>query len=118
MLPLLLAGLLAVGQAPPPTGPAPEAPTPSPAPPPPPDRWPLVLALQGTCPGWLLDGNNLRLYGWVDAAFTASSAAHNQLPMGFNFLANEAAVQQAWLRFERPVDQSATTPTFGFRTDT
>ena len=48
---LLLSGVLAVGQTPPP------------APPPPPDRWPLMLALQGTYPGWLLDGNKLQLYG-------------------------------------------------------
>jgi hypothetical protein len=77
-----------------------------------------MLALQGTYPGWLLDGNKLQLYGWVDAAFTGSSDRHDQLPMGFNYLSNQAAVQQAWLRFELPVDQSAATPTFGFRTDT
>jgi hypothetical protein len=74
--------------------------------------------LQGTYPGWLLDGNRLSVSGWVDSAFTASSDAHDQLPMGFNYLANQAQVQQAWVRFERPVDQSATTPTFGFRSDT
>src|SRR5882724_5401172 len=85
----------------------------SPAPPPAPDRWPLMRELQGTYPGWLLDGNRLSVSGWVDAAFTASSDAHDQLPMGFNYLANEAHVQQAWLRVERTVVQSGTTPTFG-----
>jgi hypothetical protein len=109
----LLAGLLIVGQTPPTAEPPPERP-PAPAP----DRWPLMLELQGTYPGWLLDGNRLKVYGWVDAAFTASSDRHDQLPMGFNYLANQAALQQAWARFERPVDQSATTPTFGFRSDT
>ncbi len=103
-----LGSALAVGQAP----------TPEAAAPPAPDRWPLMLALQGTYPGWLLDGNKLQLYGWVDASFTASTDRHDQLPMGFNYLANQAAVQQAWVRFELPVDQNATTPTFGFRTDT
>jgi hypothetical protein len=109
---LLLGVTLVIGQAPE----SPQPPTTPPAPSP--DRWPLMLALQGTYPGWLLDGNRLKLYGWVDSAFTASSATHDQLPMGFNYLANEADVQQAWVRFERPVDQSATIPTFGFRTDT
>ena len=37
--------------------------------------------------------------------------------MGFNYLANQEAVQQAWARFERPINQNATTPTFGFHTD-
>src|SRR5690348_2203987 len=110
---LLLAGLLSAGPAP-----APEAPAPAPPPPPVPDRWPMMLALQGTYPGWLLDGHKLQLYGWVDASFTASSDRHDQLPIGFNYLANQGAIQQAWVRFERPVDQTATTPTFGFRSDT
>jgi hypothetical protein len=38
--------------------------------------------------------------------------------MGPNYRANEFLVQQNWLRVERPVDQKATTPTFGFRWDT
>ena len=38
--------------------------------------------------------------------------------MGFNYRANEFLVQQHWVRVERPVDQKATTPTFGFRWDT
>jgi Putative beta-barrel porin-2, OmpL-like. bbp2 len=108
---LLLSGVLALGQA---TGPA-EAPAPPSSPPA--DRWPLMLGLQGTYPGWLLDGHNLKLYGWVEGSFTAGTARHDQLPMGFNYLANQAALQQAWVRFERPVDQNATMPTFGFRTD-
>ena len=73
--------------------------------------------LQGTYPGWLLDGNKLSVSGWVDSAFTASTDRHDQLPMGFNYRANEFLLQQNWLRVERPVDQAATTPTFGFRSD-
>lgn len=83
-----------------------------------PERWPLMRELQGTYPGWLLDGNRLSFNGWVEAAFTASSNAHDQLPMGFNYRANEINVQQAWLRFDRSVVTSGTTePTFGFRVD-
>jgi hypothetical protein len=111
MWPAIMLGSLAIGQMP-------AAEAASPPPPPPPDRWPLMLALQGTYPGWLLDGNKLQLYGWVDASFTGSTDRHDQLPMGFDYLSNQAAVQQAWMRFELPVDQTATTPTFGFRSDT
>jgi hypothetical protein len=108
---LVLTSALAIGQAAPPAEAPPTPPSPDPG------RWPPMLALQGTWPGWLRDGNKLQLYGWVDSAFTASSARHDQLPMGFNYRANEAHVQQAWLRFERAVDQSSNGPTFGFRTD-
>jgi hypothetical protein len=113
--PLLLSLALVPGQIGPPS------PEPAPVPPPvasSPERWPLMLALQGTYPGWLLDGNRLKLYGWIDSSFTASSVHPDQLPMGFNYRANEAQLQQAWVRFEKPVDQNATTPTFGFRIDT
>ncbi len=97
--------------------PAPQAPArPAPAPA---DRWPLMRELQGTLPGALLDDNRLRVLGWTDVSFTASSAAHEQLPMGFNYRANDFLLQQNWLRFERTVVTSGTTePTFGFRSDT
>src|SRR5689334_14003752 len=57
-----------------------EAPAAKPAPPPP-DRWLLMRELQGTWPGWLLDGNRAQVSGWTDMSFTASSAEHSQLPM-------------------------------------
>jgi hypothetical protein len=95
----------------------PETPAAKPAPPPP-DRWFLMRELQGTYPGWLLDGNKVQVLGWTDMAFTASTDHREQLPMGFNYRANEFHVQQDWLRIDRQVDQSATTPTFGFRFDT
>src|SRR5262245_55175964 len=83
-----------------------------------PERWPLMAQLQGTYPGYLLDGEKMSVSGWTNASFTASSVPHEQLPMGFNYKANEFLLQQHWFRFEKRVDQSATTPTFGFRTDT
>jgi hypothetical protein len=84
-----------------------------------PDRWLLMNSLQGTYPGWLLDGNRVQVDGWIEGCFTASSAAHQQLPMGFNYRANEFLLQQNWLRVERSVVTSGTSePTFGFRSDT
>jgi hypothetical protein len=96
----------------------PTAETPALPPPPAPDRWLLMETLQGTWPGWCLDGNKITISGWTEVSFTASSATSENLPMGFNYRANEFAVQQNWLRIDRPVDQSATTPTWGFRSDT
>ena len=54
------------------------SPPPTPAyypPAPAPDRWFLMRELQGTYPGWLLDGNRIQVYGWTDTSFTASSAS-------------------------------------------
>ncbi len=50
--------------------------------------------------------------------FTAASDAHEQLPLGFNYKANQFLLQQNWLRVELPVNQNTTVPTFGFRSDT
>src|SRR5262245_46515328 len=132
MLPcLLLSAALSAGQE----GPTPEQPglerpaaalapkaetpkAPAAPAPPPPDRWALMKALQGTWAGDVLDGNRLRLSGWADVSFTASSDRHTNLPMGFNYLANQFLLQQNWIRFERTVVTDGTTePTFGFRSD-
>jgi hypothetical protein len=100
---------------------APAAEEKPPAPPPPltSHPWLLMETLQGTWPGWLLDSQRIQISGWTDASFTASSAEHSNLPMGFNYRANEFLLQQNWLRIDRPVITSGTTePTFGFRLDT
>jgi hypothetical protein len=110
---LLLSGLLCLAQPMPPDE-AEAAPPPAASP----ERWFLMENLQGTYYGWLLDGNRLRLSGWIDASFTASSVAHENLPLGFNYKANQFLLQQNWLRFERPVDPTSTSPTWGFRSDT
>src|SRR5437868_10907608 len=107
----LLATALMLGQTAPPA----ELPPAPPAA----DRWLVMKTLQGTWPGAVLDENRLRVWGWTDVSFTAGTAEHNQLPMGFNYLANQFALQQNWLRVERTVVTSGTTePTFGFRSDT
>jgi hypothetical protein len=99
----------------PPAPTPPEPPKPAPAPP---DRWPLMQALQGTWYGAALDGNRLSISGWSDLTYTASSDRHDNFPMGWNFRANNFQIQQNWVRFERLVDPTATTPTWGFRWDT
>src|SRR5207248_10848400 len=78
-----------------------------------------MKALQGTWEGALLDENRMAVYGWTEFSFTASTDRVSQLPIGFNYRANEFAVEQNWIRFERRVVTSGTAePTFGFRSDT
>lgn len=60
----------------------------------------------------------LHLSGWIDASYTASTDRVDQLPMGFNYRANEFLLQQNWVRFERAVDKESADPTFGFLSDT
>lgn len=82
------------------------------------DRWLLMKTLQGTWTGDLLDGERMSISGWTETNFTGSSVPDNQLPMGFNYLANQFMLQQNWLRFERFIVNTGTTePTFGFRND-
>jgi hypothetical protein len=134
MLSLLLCAALAPG---PPAGPGPEelpepveitAPIAVPSPAPeapatpthvaPPDRWPFMKSLQGVWAGDVLDGNRMSISGWTEMSFTASTDRAGNLPLGFNYRANDFSVQQNWLRIERSVAPSGTTePTFGFRSD-
>jgi hypothetical protein len=108
---LLLGAVLSLGQT------APES-SDTPPPQPAPDRWLLMKALQGTWAGSVLDENRMELYGWVQGCLTASSDRANNLPLGWNYVANDFLLEQNWLRFGRTVVTSGTAdPTFGFRSD-
>lgn len=94
-------------------------PPPTNAAPVPPDRWFVMRKLEGTRYGAVLDDHRLSVLGWTEMSFTGSSSPRrDQLPMGFNYLANDFLLQQNWLRVERTIDDKATTPTWGFRSDT
>lgn len=105
----VLAGILVAGQD--------ACPSP-PAEPPTPERSFLMRSLDGTCTGACLDQSKVQIRGWTEGTFTASSVANDQLPMGFNYLANQFLLQQNWLRVERAIDEKATNATWGFRWDT
>jgi hypothetical protein len=82
-----------------------------------PDRFPLMMALQGTIPGDLLDSNRTQLTGWIDMSVNGSSARRDNLPMGFDNRANDFVVQQNFFRLERAVDTGSKQPDWGFRTE-
>lgn len=115
--PLLCWLALAAGQAEPPPADTPPEPPAAPASSGP-ERWALMHALQGTWPGWLLDGHCVRVVGWTEVSYTLSSASKVQLPEGFNYRTYEPTLQQHWLRIDLPVRTEGTTdPSFGFRSD-
>jgi Putative beta-barrel porin-2, OmpL-like. bbp2 len=83
-----------------------------------PEKHLFMKLLEGTCLAQRMDAKKIQITGWTEGAFTASSVRYDQLPMGFNYRANEFLLQQNWLRIEKQVDQAAKEATFGFRFDT
>ncbi len=82
------------------------------------NRTAVMKLLQGTYYGSLLDENKLSVYGWTQLAYTGATNSGNLFPYAMNFEGNRFIMPQNYLRFERTVDQSSTTPTWGFRSDT
>ena len=66
-----------------------------------------------------VDGRPLRVCGWTQGSYTASTDQVSQLPMGFNYKANQFLLQQNWLQIDRAAKaEDAVSPTVGFRSDT
>ncbi len=83
------------------------------------EEWLLMKSLDGTWAGTLLKENRIEVSGWTDMSYTASTDRSSNLPLGFNYKANDFLLNQNWLRIDRPVDTSSTTdPSYGFRIDT
>jgi hypothetical protein len=59
----------------------------------------------------------LWISGWIDASYTAGTDRVDQLPMGFNYRANQFLLQQNWVRIERAVQKDASEASFGFLSD-
>ncbi|MFO0687429.1 MAG: outer membrane beta-barrel protein [Myxococcota bacterium] len=91
---------------------------PAPEPVPSGDRGLLMSLLERTRVGAWMERERLTVSGWTDLSFTPSTASRNQLPMGFNYLANDFLLQQNWLRIDRAIDPESNLPSFGYRFDT
>lgn len=78
----------------------------------------LMKSLEPTLLGAWLSEKKISISGWTEGSFTGSSASYNQLPMGFNYLANNFLLQQNWLRIEKSIDEKSSSPSWGFRSDT
>lgn len=78
----------------------------------------LTQALAGSALAERLDRGRITVGGWSEASFTASTARSDQLPLGFNYLANDFLLNQHWLRIERSVDAESGQWDWGFRVDT
>jgi hypothetical protein len=83
-----------------------------------PEPWFLMKSLQGTPLGSTLAASKIDISGWTDFSFTASTDRSSNLPLGFNYRANDFLLDQNWLRIDCPVDTNSSDPSFGFRSDT
>jgi hypothetical protein len=77
----------------------------------------LMQALAGTRMCCWLDEHKTTISGWSNISFTGSSAGQDQLPMGFNYRANEFLLQQNWLRIDKPLDTESKSPSWGYHAD-
>lgn len=78
----------------------------------------FMRSLESSAVGNFLQRKEIQIYGWTEGAFTASTASGNQLPLGFNYRANDFLLQQNWLRVERKPKSESFTPSYGFLADT
>ena len=76
------------------TTPAPVEVGPASEPVPPGDRGLVMSLLDQTRAGAWMEGERLTVSGWIDLSFTPSTASRDQLPMGFNYRANDFLLQQ------------------------
>jgi hypothetical protein len=100
----------------PPTGQAPDATSPRQRPTPPTRPSQPLRRRGGT--GDPAPAGELWISGWIDASYTASTDRVQQLPMGFNYRANQFLLQQNWLRIQRAVKKDDAEASFGFLSDT
>jgi len=74
--------------------------------------YPLQKALFGQA----LKASRIKVYGWVDASFNASSSDESNVPMSYNIDPNRLVLNQLVLRVERMPDTAQTAQTdWGFR---
>lgn len=73
--------------------------------------------LAGTRAGQLLSDRGIRIYGWTQMSYTASSASKSNLPITFNDRANEFQLNQNFLRIEKAIDTSKKEVQYGWKTE-
>src|SRR5579862_1165867 len=61
--------------------------------------WPLTKALWDEFPG--LEAARIKVYGWVNAGFNASTSTHSNVPESYPIVPNKFELDQAVLRMER-----------------
>lgn len=83
-----------------------------------PTKYFVMKTLEGTWFGDCLDCKGIKIYGWTEGSFTASSARNSNLPAGGeNDLANQFLMNQNYLVIEKAIDTEKKEVQFGWRMD-
>jgi len=64
--------------------------------------WPLESILYKACP--LLKKYRIKVYGWVDPSYNASTSKHSNVPLSYNIVPNRLELDQLVGRIERVPD--------------
>ena len=64
--------------------------------------WPLEKVIWDALP--VLKKNRIKIYGWVDPSYNASTSKHSNVPLSYNIVPNRLELDQLVLRIERVPD--------------
>jgi hypothetical protein len=64
--------------------------------------WPLEKAIWAAFP--VLKKNRIKIYGWVDPSYNASTSKHSNVPLSYNIIPNRLELDQLIGRIERVPD--------------
>ena len=67
--------------------------------------------------GEILEQRNIKIYGWTEQSYNASSAAHNNAPVFMYDQANKYQLNQNWLHVERTIDTTKDEFQWGWNMD-
>ena len=83
----------------------------------PPQKYLLERSLEGTRFGEILNNRGIKVYGWTNFGYNASTASGSNAPVFMNDRANEFQLYQNYLILEKAVDASKDEFQWGWRTD-
>jgi hypothetical protein len=83
----------------------------------PPQKYLFERSIEGTRFGEILNNRGVKIYGWTDLGYNASTASGSNAPVFMNDRANEFQLYQNYLILEKAVDSSKDEVQWGWRTD-
>jgi hypothetical protein len=74
--------------------------------------------LEGTLPGQIMENNGIQFYGWLQSSYSTGSTRSSTLPGApFADRSYEFSLNQAYFRFEKPIDTAKKEFQYGFVSD-
>ncbi|MBN9523194.1 porin [bacterium] len=83
----------------------------------PPQKYLFERTIEGTRFGEILNNRGIRIYGWTELGYNASTASGSNAPVFENDRANEFQLNQNYVVLEKAIDSSKDEFQWGWRTD-